>query len=222
MRTIHKQLVQVKRQITFFLRTWIWIAVVSSCCVQGVTEIVVDFKSDSHKKHLVFDAEFANLVAEGNHELVLIENGDYGLLNVTVSIVQVSEESRTILWRGQSLAVLSYKVLVGNIDSDEQDEVIVHRAAHELFDLESPDTVRVIEFENDQFQETLYTTLAGEYGALIDIDNDQKSEVVLIVDAIPDLAKTMPVVHPESASTRLKTNSSPSLQNSMLKTQFNA
>ena len=44
----------------------------------------------------------------------------------------------------------------------------------------------MIDFENDQFQETLYTSLAGEYGALIDIDNDQKSEVVLIVDADPD------------------------------------
>ena len=186
MRTIHKQLVQVKRQIASSLRTSIWIAVVSICCVQGVTEVVVDFKSYSHQKHLVFDAEFANLDAEGNHELVLIENGYNGSLHVAVSISQISEESRVNLWRGQRLAGLSYKVLVGNIDSDERDEVIVHRPESRLDDTISPDTLRVIEFEDDQYRERLYTSPAGQYGALIDIDDDGKSELVLIEDAIPD------------------------------------
>lgn len=52
-----------------------WIALASACCVQRVFEVVVDFKLDTHKRHLVFDAEFANVDAESNHELVLIENG---------------------------------------------------------------------------------------------------------------------------------------------------
>lgn len=146
----------------------------------------MDFKSDSHKNHLVFDAEFANLDAEGNHELVLIENGYNGSLHVAVSIGQISEESRVNLWRGQRLADLSYKVLVGNIDSDERDEVIVHRRESRLDDTISPDTLRVIEFEDDQYQERLYTSPAGQYGALIDIGDDGKSELVLIEDAIPD------------------------------------
>lgn len=57
----------------------------------------MDFKSDSHKNHLVFDAEFANLDAEGNHELILIENGYNGSLHVAVSISQISRSSREVL-----------------------------------------------------------------------------------------------------------------------------
>ena len=146
----------------------------------------MDFTSESDDDHLVFRAEFANLDGDEDHELVLIENGFSGSVHVSVSISQISESSRKVLWRGQRLAGMRHMIQIGNIDNDRQDEVIVHRAESALFDQDRPGPLRVIEFENDQFQETLYTSLAGEYGALIDIDNDQKSEVVLIEDAIPD------------------------------------
>ena len=66
--------------------------------------------------------------ADEDYELVLIENGYSDSLHVAVSIGHISKNSRTVLWRGQRLAHASYKILVGNIDSDEQDELIVHRA----------------------------------------------------------------------------------------------
>lgn len=181
-----EKMIPENRDESTFLRAWTGIALLSVCGFQGDAETVVDFKSDSHENHLVFDIEFANLDGEGNHELVLIENGYNGSLHVAVSISHVSEDSRKVLWRGKRLVDAVYKILVGNIDNDRQDEVIVHRSEDAMYDLDSPATLRVIQFENDQFQEVLYTTLAGEYGALIDIDNDQKSEVVLITDAIPD------------------------------------
>ncbi len=76
-----------------------WIAFASACCVRGVFEVAVDFKLATHKRHQVFDAEFANMDAKSNHELVLIENGYNGTIHAAVSIGHIVEDSRKIAWR---------------------------------------------------------------------------------------------------------------------------
>lgn len=76
-----------------------WIALASTCCVPVVSEVVVDFKLDTHKRHLVFDAEFANMDAESNYELVLIENGYNETIYAAVSTSHTIEDSRKIAWR---------------------------------------------------------------------------------------------------------------------------
>ena len=169
------------------IRTLVWIVLVIFYCSYSIGKVVVEFKSDTSHDHLVLDVEFANMDSLGNQELALIENGFTGSLEYAVSISQIVNDSRIVSWRGQVLPSLTYKILVGNIDGDEQDEVIVYRVSDSLFDSISPDTVRLIQFENDKCQETLYTSIEGKYGALIDVNNDGRSEVILIEDIGPPL-----------------------------------
>ena len=169
-----------RHKLTNPIRLFVWVVIVIVYTTSSTGEEVVDFRSITAKKHLVSDVEFANLDSIGNRELVLIENGYAGNLEYAVSISEVTSDSRRVLWRGQELPTLSYKILVGNLDSDEQEEVLIHRAKHSLFDEDSPDTVRLINFESGEYRETLYTSISGKYGALIDVNNDSKSEIVMI------------------------------------------
>lgn len=170
--------------MTVHIRIFVWIVVVLVYSTSSIGKEVVDFRSATAKKHLVFDEEFANLDSRGSEELVLIENGFADSSRYAVSISQIVKNSRDIIWRGQEIPILSYKILVGNLDSDEHEEVLIHRAENDLIDDRSPDTVRLINFESGEYQETLYTSISGEYGALIDVNNDGKSEIVMVTTVV--------------------------------------
>ena len=163
-----------------------WIVVVLVYSTSSIGKEVVDFRSATAKKHLVFDAEFANLDSSGPQELVLIENGFADSSRYAVSISQIVNNSRDVVWHGQELPTGgTYKILVGNLDSDEHEEVLIHRAEDDLFDAISPDTVRLINFESGEYRETRYTAISGRYGALIDVNNDSKSEIVMVTEVGP-------------------------------------
>ena len=174
--------------MTSRIHTFLGIVFVLTCGLSSVGEVVVDFHPDSSvvsvRKHQVLDYEFANMDSRSKQQLVMIENGFAGQLQYAVTISQILNETREVLWRGQDLPTLAYNMLVGNIDDDEQDEVVLYQMEHDEI---NPHTARVIEFESNRYQETLYSSLAGSYGALIDMDNDSKYEVVVTVRVGPVL-----------------------------------
>lgn len=158
------------------------------CCLSSFGEVVVDFESNASvvpvHRHQVFDVEFANMDSRGNQELVMIENGFAGQLQFAVTISEIVNEARKVLWRGQDLPTLSFKMLTGNVDDDREDEIILYQMEQNEI---NPHKARVIEFAAEKYQETLYSSFAGSYGALIDVDNDGKYEIVVTERVGPPL-----------------------------------
>ena len=156
------------------------LVLVCSCSVLCKEEI--DLRHDAYEKderHLVFQYAFADMDGLGDHELVLIETSPKSFYDSIITINQIQEDSRRRILSELPIQTLQFKLLVGDIDGDGKDEVLLHRSAY-LWDVESGETARVIEFENGQYQETRTRSLNGERGALVDFNNDGKQEILIV------------------------------------------
>ncbi|MCY4142654.1 MAG: hypothetical protein OXG08_03060 [Gammaproteobacteria bacterium] len=149
--------------------------------VASIEEIDLTYESnlDSKARHRVFSYEFADIDGTGSQKLVLIETGSQSFYDWVVTINEIQENSRRKILYEKLLHTLDFKLLVGDIDGDKEDEVILHRTADEWED-QSEETALVIYYENQQFKELATRSMDGERSAILDIDNDGRHELLIV------------------------------------------
>ncbi|MCY3540448.1 MAG: VCBS repeat-containing protein [Gammaproteobacteria bacterium] len=127
----------------------------------------------------MFSYKFADMDGSDERELVLIETGSKDSFAYTVSINRIQEnDQRQILYVTERQSS-NFKLLIGDIDGDKKDEVILHRTADSLEE-QTSETVRVIEFDDQKFKEWGTSSMNGERGAVLDIDDDGKQEILMV------------------------------------------
>ena len=131
---------------------------------------------ENNERHVVFKHAFLNMDELGEQELVLIESGIERFQILTIN--QVQENSQCRILSESLLQNVGFKLLVGDIDGDAKDKMVLHRTANS-WDEEHEETAWAIEFESGRYHETRIESLVAERGVLIDFDNDGKQEILI-------------------------------------------
>lgn len=165
------------------IRNLVSITLLLVCVGNAVCKKEVDLRHETNfnlkDRHIVFSYAFADMDGDEERELVLIETGSKDSFDYIVSINRIHENDRREILYLTETHTLDIKLLVGDIDEDKKDEVILHRTA-DPWDESKSDTTRVIELEGQKFKEWGTRSMNGERGAVLDIDNDGKLEIVIV------------------------------------------
>lgn len=171
------------RKPVCLIRNIVSITFLGVCVGNAVCKKEVDLRHetnfDSKDRHIVFSYAFADMNGDEERELVLVETGPKDSFDYIVSINQIQEDDRREILYLTETHTLDIKLLVGDIDGDKNDEVILHRTT-DPWDESKSDTTRVIELEGQKFKDWGTRSMNGERGAVLDVDNDGKHEIFIV------------------------------------------
>lgn len=119
---------------------------------------------------------FTDIDGDGLEEVVGIELSDTYPRGRTATVSVWNGEERLIEWRSPRLQGLN-RVLVGNVDVDPLDEVVLFGDGVGVQPGE--DTLRVLDWSEGSYRGIGTNRLSGRVGALLDVDGDGVQEVVL-------------------------------------------
>ena len=120
---------------------------------------------------------FSDVDGDGEEEFVAIEMTEsYPKQNIATVSRWLGDGSRVAEWRSDPLFGHD-KLMVGNVDDDPQDEIVLFGEAHRALPGEA--TLSVTGWNGSQYEVLSSETLSGRVGALVDVDGDGINEIAL-------------------------------------------
>jgi len=119
---------------------------------------------------------FSDVDGDGEEEFITIEKTEsYPKQDIATVSRWLGDGGRLVEWRTGPLS--GHRILVGNVDDDPQDEIVLFRAAHRAQPGEA--TLSVTGWSGSEYKVLSSEALSGRIGALVDVDGDGINEIAL-------------------------------------------
>jgi len=120
---------------------------------------------------------FSDVDGDGEEEFITVEKTEsYPKENIATVSRWLGDGRRIVEWRTDPLQSRQ-RLLVGNVDDDPQDEIVLFGEAHRALPGEA--TLSVTGWNGSQYEVLSSGTLSGRVGALVDVDGDGINEIAL-------------------------------------------
>lgn len=130
-----------------------------------------------NRPHRIDTFGISDVNGDGERELILIEHPyTYPMMpNLTISRI-IDADKRELIWETEKLWNF-HRLIVGDLDSDGTDEVIVYGSRPSNY-TEEEKTLRIIDWNGSSFEQHDFIQ-SGNLGLIADVNNDGKNELVL-------------------------------------------